>query len=622
MRFLKRFSKAIAKLGGLTGTTLAISRLLRHDGLPGLMRGFRLARLLFMDDNRYGEWIRRYDTLAKKDIAKIRERIAVMRSKPPISIIMPVYNTPDTLLREAIDSVCNQLYDNWQLCIADDCSTTPNVRRCLEDYAARDTRIKVINRTDNGHISRASNSALELATGEWIALFDHDDRLAPHALFCVAELINRQPDAALIYSDEDKINSKGQRYDPYFKSDWNPMLFLSHNLVTHLGVYKASLLRELDGFRVGYEGAQDYDLALRFVEKLQPHQIYHIPHVLYHWRAIHGSTAVGPQEKPYAMLAAERALNDHFVRTKTKARAHLVGFGFRIDYELPNPPPLVSIIIPTRNALQLVKRSIDSIRRLTTYPNYEIIIIDNGSDDESALAYFGQLARENTARILQDNRPFNYAALNNAAVKTACGTVLLLLNNDTEVISPDWLSRMVSLALQPEVGAVGAKLLYPNDTVQHGGVVLGLGGLAGHAHLNFPRSHPGYVGRAVLAQNFSAVTGACLAVRKELYERVGGLNEQDLAIEYNDLDFCLKLTQLGLQNVWTPFAELYHHESATRGYATTRDKRRRFQKEKDYMLRTWRKEIEADPAYSPNLTLDGADFSFAFPPRARKPWDV
>jgi GT2 family glycosyltransferase len=620
MHFFERLSMAISKSGGLTGVALAIRRLVRRDGLAGLMRGLRRARIIFMYGNRYIEWIRRYDTLTDKDIAKIRARNATMQHNPLISILMPTYNTPENLLRDAIESVCGQIYENWELCIADDGSTMPAVRKCLEEYAACDPRIKVIYRADNGHISRSSNSALELATGEWIALLDHDDQLVPHALFCVADAINKQPDAMLIYSDEDKKDFNGQRYEPYFKCDWNPMLFLSHNLITHLGVYKASLVRELGGFRIGYEGAQDYDLAIRFIEKVQAYQIYHIPHILYHWRVMHGSTAFGPQEKPYAMLAGERALNDHFVRTGTKAKAHLIGFGFRIDYELPDPPPVVSIIIPTRNAWQLTKQCIDSIRRLTTYPSYEIILVDNGSNDEEALGYFAQLERENTVRILRDNQPFNYAALNNGAVKIAQGTVLVLLNNDTEIISPDWLTRMVSLALQPGVGGVGAKLLFPNNTIQHGGVVMGLGGLAGHAHLNFPRSSAGYVGRAALTQNFSAVTGACLVVRKELYERVGGLNEQDLAIAYNDVDFCLKLTRLGLRNVWTPFAELYHHESATRGYETTPEKMKRFQSEKSYMLQKWRSEIDMDPAYSQNLTLDAADFTLAFPPRCVKPW--
>ncbi|MET0568189.1 MAG: glycosyltransferase family 2 protein [Hyphomicrobiaceae bacterium] len=533
---------------------------------------------------------------------------------------MPVYNTDEGFLREAIDSVRAQTYPNWELCIADDASTKKHVRHVLDEYADKDARIKVVYRPENGHISKASNSALELAAGEWIALLDHDDRLAPHALFSVVDAINKQPDVQLIYTDEDKIDRQGVRHDPYFKSDWNPMLFLSHNLVTHLGVYSTSLVRELGGFRAGYEGAQDYDLALRVSERLEPHRIHHIPHVLYHWRVIPGSTALASSEKPYAMVAGERALNDHFKRLGTRASAHLIGYGYRIDYDLPDRLPLVSIIIPTRNARDLTQRCIDSILRLTTYARYEIILVDNGSDNEDALAYFAKLSTERGIRVLRDERPFNYSALNNHAAKVARGTVLALVNNDVEVISRDWLNRMVSIALQQGVGAVGAKLIYPDDTVQHGGVVLGLGGLAAHAHSRFPRSSAGYVARAALAQNFSAVTAACLVVRKDHYDHVGGLNEIDLAIAYNDVDFCLKLTRLGLRNVWTPFVELYHFESATRGYEVGRDKLRRFEKEQRYMLKTWKAEIDRDPAYNPNLTFDRADFGIAFPPREPLPW--
>jgi GT2 family glycosyltransferase len=516
---------------------------------------------VYLGQNAYERWVLLYDTIADRDQREMRSIRKNFRLQPTISIIMPVYNTDEGFLREAIDSVRAQTYPNWELCIADDASTKKHVRHVLDEYADKDARIKVVYRPENGHISKASNSALELAAGEWIALLDHDDRLAPHALFSVVDAINKQPDVQLIYTDEDKIDRQGVRHDPYFKSDWNPMLFLSHNLVTHLGVYSTSLVRELGGFRAGYEGAQDYDLALRVSERLEPHRIHHIPHVLYHWRVIPGSTALASSEKPYAMVL-----------------------------------------------------------RLTTYARYEIILVDNGSDNEDALAYFAKLSTERGIRVLRDERPFNYSALNNHAAKVARGTVLALVNNDVEVISRDWLNRMVSIALQQGVGAVGAKLIYPDDTVQHGGVVLGLGGLAAHAHSRFPRSSAGYVARAALAQNFSAVTAACLVVRKDHYDHVGGLNEIDLAIAYNDVDFCLKLTRLGLRNVWTPFVELYHFESATRGYEVGRDKLRRFEKEQRYMLKTWKAEIDRDPACNPNLTFDRADFGIAFPPREPLPW--
>ena len=494
-----------------------LMRVLRLGGLNLLAAEMRRsdAAGASLGADSYQRWITAYDTITEEDRATMRRLADKFSAKPLISILMPVFNTPERFLREAIDSVLAQTYENWELCIADDASAEPAVNRVLAEYKARDRRIKVVHRTQNGHISRASNSALELAGGDWVALLDHDDRLAPHALFCVADAINKNPDARLFYSDEDKLDVSGIRCDPYFKSDWNPALFLSHNLVTHLGVYRTEFVRKIGGFRPGYEGAQDYDLALRFTEIISPQQIHHIPHVLYHWRQAPGSTASGSIEKPYAMPAGGRALNEHFRRIGTKATAHLIGFGYRIDYALPEPPPLASIIILTRNGRELTEKCIDSIRRITDYPNYEIILVDNGSDDPEALALFARLDAERVVRVLRDPGPFNFSALNNEAVKSARGSILALLNNDIVVISPDWLSRMVALAMQPGCGAVGAKLYYPDDTIQHAGVIVGLGGVAGHAHLRLPRGVPGHKGRAVLAQNLSAVTGACLVVRKD-----------------------------------------------------------------------------------------------------------
>lgn len=568
----------------------------------------------------YQTWIALYDAITEGDRRAMSESVAAWPTHPLISVVMPTYNTPEKLLCEVIDSVLDQTYPNWELCIADDASTKPHVRAVLQQYRQRDARIKLVYRGENGHISRASNSAIALATGEWIALLDHDDLLAPHALFCVADAIVRNPEARLIYSDEDKIDKAGRRFDPYFKCDWNRELFLSHNLITHLGVYQRALLDSLGGFRTEYDGAQDYDLALRFSAAIRADQIVHIPHVLYHWRVMPGSTALSGDEKPYAMVAGERALNDFLDKEGRGAKAELLGVGYRVHYAVPAAQPRVSIIIPTRNAAGLVGQCVESIRSLSTYSNYEIILVDNGSDDPQALAHFHQLAQSGAIRILRDDRPFNYSALNNNAVANSEAEVIALVNNDIVVITPNWLEEMVSIAMQPGIGCVGAKLLYPDDTVQHGGVVLGLGGLAAHAHWRFPRSSPGYVARAMLAQSFSAVTAACLVVRKDHYKSVGGLDETNLTVAYNDVDFCLKLRQIGLRNVWTPFAELYHHESATRGYETSPEKRERFAKETAFMRTKWGAELDTDPAYSPNLTFDRADFSLAFPPRVAKPW--
>ena len=569
----------------------------------------------FFRRNDYSAWIDLYDTLTKEKRGKMRQEIEGFSSRPLISVLMPVYNPKLAWLKEAIESVRRQIYPYWELCIADDASTDPAVRSLLERYVKEDPRIKVVFRKENGHISAASNSALELVSGEWVALLDHDDLLSEHALFWVAETLQKHPEACLIYSDEDKIDEDGERKDPYFKCDWNIDLFYSHNLCAHMGAYKASLVSELGGFRRGFEGSQDYDLALRCIERIKPGQIHHIPRVLYSWRQHAASTAFSADVKPYAMLAGERALNEHFQRQKINAKAELLGYGYRARYALPELPPRVSLVISTRNQKQLLQTCVGSILEKTTYPNYEILIIENGSDDAATLQYFDALKTESRVRIVRDDRPFNYSALNNAAVKLVRGEVLGLLNNDLEVISSDWLSEMASHALRPEVGAVGARLWYPNGTLQHGGVILGLGGVASHAHRGSPRGSYGYFGRAALLQSFSAVTAACLVIRKAVYEEVGGFNEKDLPIAYNDVDFCLRVRDAGYRNLWTPYAELWHLEAASRSPENVPEQKARFASEAAYMKERWGDQLMKDPAYSPNLTLEQADFSFAWPPR-------
>lgn len=566
--------------------------------------------------NNYADWVRVFATPGAAELDRQRREAEDRSGAPLISVLMPVYNAPEIWLRRAIESVLAQSWPHWELCIADDASTEPHVRTVLEEYRQRDPRLKLVFRDRNGHISATSNSALELACGEFFALLDHDDELPPDALYWVAREIAAQPDAALIYSDEDKIGTDGERKDPYFKPDWNPDLFLSQNMVSHLGVYRTGLVRQIGGFRAGYEGSQDYDLALRVAEQARPGQIRHIPRVLYHWRTIAGSTSLDIGEKPYAADAALRAINDHFARCGIDAEAAGVHDGpgmYRVRYALPAELPRVSLIIPTRNGLDLLQRCIESIRTKTRYANYDILIVDNGSDDPATLAYLARLESEGAARILRDPRPFNYSALNNGAVREAGGELVGLLNNDLEVISPDWLDEMVSHALRPEIGAVGARLWYPDDTLQHGGVIL-VGGVAAHAHRQVRKGNAGYGGRAALLQDFSAVTAACMVLRKEVFQRIGGFDE-NLAVTFNDVDLCLKIQALGYRNLWTPYAELYHHESATRGHDNTPDKRARFAAEIRLMQERWGELLRRDPAYSPNLTLDREDFSLAWPPR-------
>jgi GT2 family glycosyltransferase len=570
----------------------------------------------------YDNWVKRYDTPSSSDLARLREGVGAFNFRPVVSVVMPTYNSRLEWLQQAVASVQAQVYPHWELCIADDASPNPDIAPYLRSLAASDPRIKVVVRTENGHISAATNSALDLASGEWVAFLDHDDELSPHALFYMVEALNRHPDAQLLYSDEDKLDEHGQRFDPYFKTDWNPDLFYSHNLVTHLALYPRVLVQALGGLRDAYAGAQDYDLVLRVIERVKPEQVVHVPFVLYHWRAHTESTAsVDLGAKPYAMLAGERALNDHFRRLRVSARALYMGYGYRAKYAIPSPAPMVSIIVPTRNALELVRVCVESLYERTNYPHFELLLIDNGSDDTAALAYFAEQARlRSNFRVLRDDGPFSFSALNNRAVHQAKGEVLVFLNNDIEVIHADWLQEMVSHAMRPGVGAVGAKLLYPNKLIQHAGIVLGIGGWAGHAHKTKSRFAAGYAGRAALISNFSAVTGACLAVKKDSFVSVGGFDEVHLKVACNDVDLCLKLGEQGFHCVFTPYAELVHHESATRGYEDTEEKRQRFASELAYMQKRWPSPLAADPAYNPNLTLDNEGFGLAWPPRVKHLW--
>jgi glycosyltransferase involved in cell wall biosynthesis len=549
----------------------------------------------------------------------MHEHIAQWDNPPLISVVMPVYNTDERWLRSAIDSVLGQIYPQWELCIADNASSEPHVSGILKEYAKKYKRIKIKFISENGHISAASNTALEIVTGEFTTLLDHDDVLPPNALFWVAKEIMEHPDAMLIYSDEDKIDEKGKRFAPHFKSDWNPDLFLSYNYITHPGIYRTSIIRKINGFREGYEGAQDYDLILRFTEQINENQIYHIPRVLYHSRVIDGSTAKNNEQKPYALIAAKKAVSEYLTRKNINAEvmsAPELAECIRVKYELPESLPLVSIIIPTRNKMSLLKTCVESIINKTDYTNYEIIIIDNNNDEPKAIAYLNYLenSMSNIRRITYHNDTFNYSDMNNAAIKHCSGDFICFLNNDTEVINKEWLSEMMSHAIRPETGAVSARLWYPDDTLQHGGVIVGPGIAHLHKHMN--RNSCGYMGRAALIQNFSAVTGACMVLRKKTFLAVHGFDAVNLKVAFNDVDLCLKIKKTGLRILWTPYAELYHHESATRGYEDNPEKLKRFKKELSFVRRRWKDSLLNDFAYSPNLALTSRQgCSYAWPPR-------
>ncbi|MEF3082524.1 glycosyltransferase family 2 protein [Luteimonas sp. SMYT11W] len=567
----------------------------------------------------YQTWLDLYDQHSPRAMGLARAKAEALLGDGAVkfSVLMPVYNTPEKWLRKAIDSVLNQAYPSWELCIANDASPAPHVRRVLDEYARRDPRIKVTHRSQNGHISASSNTAADAATGEWMVLLDHDDELHSLALLELAEGIGRNPRWRVVYTDEDKVDGEGRRYDPYMKSDWNYDLFLSHNCISHLGAYHATLFRDIGGFRVGLEGSQDWDLALRAIERIDHHQVGHIPKVLYHWRAIEGSTALAPQEKDYAHDAGLRAVQEHLDRLAEGAVAKgIPGLrgNYRVVYPVPAPAPLVSIIIPTRDGVDLLRACIESVFEHTTYPNFEIVVMDNQSGDEATLAYFQELTGAGSARVIRYDEPFNYARINNAAVPAARGDVLCFLNNDITVITPGWLEEMVGHACRSNVGAVGAMLYYPNNTIQHAGVMVGVHGVAAHVYSGHGRGYPGHMGRARLTQTLSAVTAACLVVQREKFVLIDGFDTA-LKVAFNDVDLCLRLDQRGLRNVWTPFAELHHHESASRGLEDSPEKLARFHGEVKFMVERWGDRLRVDPYYSPNFTLDEEPCQLAFPPR-------
>jgi len=556
---------------------------------------------------------------------------------PFFSIIIPVYNTPPKFLEKAIKSALNQKYDNFEICIADDASDNKNTLKVLKKFE-KEKKIKIIYREKNGNISECMNSALEIAKGDYLVFLDHDDMLSPYSLYENAKVINENSNVKLIYSDEDKIDEKDNRYSPYFKSNWNKDLFFSQNYINHLTVIKKDIVDKIGGFRKGYEGSQDYDLILRSLKYIQDNEIFHIPKILYHWRAIEGSTALNPNAKNYATLAGIRALKDFFKLKNIEVIEGLIPHSYKVIYPVPgksfkelikpfqysainkkiyskasdkkikSKSPFISIIIPTKDKIDYLKRCIDSIREKTLYDNYEILIVNNNSTEKKTFEYFDKISKKNNVRVIEYNIPFNYSKINNYAVNEARGDILVFMNNDIEIISENWLCEMIQHNLRDEIGVVGAKLYYENDTIQHAGVVLGIGGVAGHSHKYFDRCKSGYFGRLKLIQNFSAVTGALMSVRREIFEKVEGFDE-NLAVAFNDIDFCLKVREKGYRNLWTPYVEAYHYESVSRGSEDTPQKQERFKKEVLYMQNKWKNRLLNDPYYNPNLTLEREDFS-------------
>lgn len=536
------------------------------------------------------------------DLQKMAETVSVFRYQPTISVLMPTFNTPETFLREAIASVRNQIYPYWELCIADDASTQPHVKAILEEYAAQDPRIKVVFRSENGHISRSSNSALEIATGEFVALLDHDDLLTPDALYEVALLLNQHPESDMIYSDENKLNEQGQLLEPAFKPDWCPDSFLSRMYTCHLGVYRRSLLNEIGGFRVGYEGSQDYDLVLRVTEKTD--RIFHIPKVLYTWRMHPASTATGEEGvKPYAYIAAQKALEESIERRGEPGKV-LDAPGFlgiyHIRYTLPEHK-LVSVIIPVTNENQaFIKKCLKSVFEQNTYQNYEVIVVSDRTVSPDINRIFAQWRTKQPTQFKhhQLSKPSALSTLSSYGAAQAQGEYLLFLDANTAVITPDWIAAMTEQAQRKSIGAVGARLLYEDGTIQHAGLIIGIGAAVGCNHKHVPATAPGYMFQIQAINNFSAVSGACLMCQREVFEQVGGF-DPNLPHQYYDVDLCLKLVEQGYRNVYLPHVALYHYEP---------QENQPIESDLAYFRSKWKDFIQHDPCYNPHLTREYEDY--------------
>ena len=544
----------------------------------------------------YLKWLRK-----EKDNT---EELKALKYQPLISILVPVYNVEPRLLKECVDSVLNQTYDNFELCLVDDASTNKDTKKALAEYQQLDKRIRVKYRNKNGHISEATNDALKMAKGEFISLLDNDDVLDKNALYWVVDALNNNDKLDFIYSDEDKLDLDGHRCEPNFKPDFSPDTLLSMNYICHFTTIRKALVDKVGGFEKGLEGAQDYDLFLKTTELTD--NIYHIPKILYHWRKVEGSTALKGSAKLYAEDKGKKALENALARRKIPGTVEIddISKYYKINYDVKGEP-LISIVIPTRDYADILKKCVDSIYEKTTYRNFEIIVADNDSKEKETLKYFKETQKKHdNFHVVECKFEFNYSKINNIAVKHAKGEYIVLLNNDTEVITPEWLDIMVGYASQKHVGIVGPKLLYPDGTVQHAGVILGLGGVASHAYIGANRNDTGLYGRLRVPYNYSACTAACFMIKKDIYTKLKGLNEE-LKVAYNDIDFCIRVLKEGYYNVFVPQVELLHYESKSRGFDTTTEKYKRFLIESNYMYEKWENTINNDRFYNPNFSKNG-----------------
>lgn len=552
----------------------------------------------------YGEWCKK-DILSEEE--RQRQRDMVWEHPPLISVVVPVFSTPETFLRQMIESVTAQTYPHWELCIVDASPDVSVTKPVIGEYLT-DARIRYKILGENLGIADNTNKAFEMATGDYIALFDHDDLLCENALFEVALAIQERG-ADVIYTDEDKIKGEtGERYQPNFKPDFNLDLLRSNNYICHLLVVKKELLECVGGLWREYDGAQDHDFILRCAEKTE--KIAHVPKVLYHWRVHASSTADNPLSKKYAFDAGKRAVEDHIRRCGAQAEVtdtRFPGF-YRAKYKVEGNP-LVSILIPNKDERETLRACLDSIQKTSSYRNYEIIVIENNSTEQETFEYYNEIDGRDGVRVVYWKEGFNYSALNNFGFTFAKGDYILCLNNDITVITPDWFERMIGQCQRQEVGIVGARLYYPDDTIQHAGVIVGIGGVAGALFVGMPRERSGYLRKAILQQDLSAVTAACMMVDRHAWEAVGGFEEK-LAVAFNDIDFCLRIRQKGYLVVYEPNVEMYHYESKSRGYEDTPEKQTRFKSEIDFMQERWKQFLEdGDPYYNPNFSLKTCDYS-------------
>ncbi len=564
----------------------------------------RLTERFQADDVDYEEWYKNH----KPTMEELqRQREMQFEYEPLISILVPVYNTPEEFLKQMIQSVRKQTYSNWELCIANANPSNETVTEILRISATKDERIKVKDVPENEGIAQNTNAALAVATGDYIGLLDHDDLLTPDALYEVVKAINENGRPQVLYSDEDKVTMDlSEHFQPHMKPDYNKDLLRSNNYITHFFVADRMLVEEVGGEDGEYNGAQDYDLILKCTERAKG--IAHIPRILYHWRVHKASTADNPASKMYAFDAGKRAIEDHLKRCGEIGEvSHEKDLGFyRVKYQVQGSP-LISIIIPNKDQVESLDKCLRSIEK-SSYKNYEIIIVENNSTEDATFAYYKKIESDKI-RIVYWSDEFNYSAINNFGVKHARGDYLLLLNNDVEVITTDWLEELTANCQRKDVGIVGARLYYPDDTIQHAGIVIGIGGVAGALFVGMPRMFTGYLHKAAIQQDLSAVTAACMMVKRSVYEELGGL-EEELKVAFNDVDFCLRAREKGYLVVYDPNVELYHFESKSRGTEDSKEKVRRFQNEIEYMRSHWLELLKkGDPMYNPNLTLTKWDYS-------------